>query len=552
VKIKFSYVVYVLTLLLGLSSPLQAQTTTASDPNDALYSDLNIWHDRGYTGYLSPLRPYPLQVIRRALQQVVARGDAESVREAQMYLKIYGNNGSYRTGVSVEGATDKSDYYARTGLTGWMDTWFSNYVTSSARLDVFGLKDTSNSNPFLEPAGQTYPVDVTSDNAYVGSVTIRPTFLGDFAVGTSDFYVHGGVQRADYGPFWTNGVFLGAQAPEDTNYAVSWHNGLFNADFDYQSIPVTDSLGNQVRTAPNKQLYMHSYGIRPTDWFDFRFVETVTTNKSDLYYAVPLSSFFINNLLAGDGDKSKEGVTLEFSLPQQLRLNLAANLDDADFNNLVKGNFNTKLKIGVQTGLSWTPMNALLRQLNLDYTAVTPFTYTHESFAPPGSLGYPNNFNQPNYLVYTGANGVNLGPDLLPNSDRIQLLARFQPLCDWYFTFLGRFIRHGDANAGTPSQGWTTALNQPSNLEGGLYDPGLGTQTSYQFVSSNPFLSQPVLELVLVLQLQARYVLDFGNGFNLTADPSYAFQQTWNKNLVKDQSETLNTFGLSVAATLSY
>src|SRR5271169_1757683 len=80
-----------LAFLLAGSIPLFAQL--AADPNDRLYTDLEIWMDRGLTGILPPIRPYPVQLLKKVLADVAARGTEADRALAGWYLsKIDGGS----------------------------------------------------------------------------------------------------------------------------------------------------------------------------------------------------------------------------------------------------------------------------------------------------------------------------------------------------------------------------------------------------------------------------------------------------------------------------
>ena len=67
----------------------------AADPNDRLYTDLEMWMDRGLTARLPPLRPYPVQLVRRILSEVAARGAEADQKLAGWYLSKIGGGSNF-------------------------------------------------------------------------------------------------------------------------------------------------------------------------------------------------------------------------------------------------------------------------------------------------------------------------------------------------------------------------------------------------------------------------------------------------------------------------
>ena len=57
------------------------------DPLDRIYADLGVWQDRDLVANLPPLRPYPVQVFRRLLQDVLNKGEPEDRARAEAYLR---------------------------------------------------------------------------------------------------------------------------------------------------------------------------------------------------------------------------------------------------------------------------------------------------------------------------------------------------------------------------------------------------------------------------------------------------------------------------------
>ena len=77
-----------------------------ADPNDRLYTDLELWQNRGLISNLPPLRPYPLQLVKKVLSEVVERGNDADKELARMYLGQMGEGNHLHAVISSLGRTD--------------------------------------------------------------------------------------------------------------------------------------------------------------------------------------------------------------------------------------------------------------------------------------------------------------------------------------------------------------------------------------------------------------------------------------------------------------
>jgi hypothetical protein len=123
-------------------------------------------------------------------------------------------------------------------------------------------------------------------------------------------------------------------------------------------------------------------------------------------------------------------------------------LDDMEFADVVKFNFDTKIRVAAQTGITWAPSFPVLSSLSFDYTLVTPYTYAHYDYS---DVNISNELKRINYQNYTH-NGKNLGATIPPNSDRVTLAARFDPRTDLRLNTSFVFIRHANVNESLPAE----------------------------------------------------------------------------------------------------
>ncbi len=190
------------------------------------------------------------------------------------------------------------------------------------------------------------------------------------------------------------------------------------------------------------------------------------------------------------------GFSLKVKLPQNVDYKFLLYADDLHFNDMIRFDFDTKYKLAFQTGFSWMPLTEKIRKISLDYLLVTPYMYTHRSQAS----GEPE---EPNYLNYSHQ-GVNLGPDLDPNSDRITFSVLLEPLEKLTLEYRSRFIRHGN---GSMDNGVNVGEG-----DGSIFDDGYNETTSeYTFQDTTRFLTQDVIEKIFQNGIKAEYTRDIKN-----------------------------------------
>ena len=89
-------------------------------------------------------------------------------------------------------------------------------------------------------------------------------------------------------------------------------------------------------------------------------------------------------LVQGDKSNSHIGLYGSLYLHGYLTWNLIFYADDLHFNDIVNFNCNTRWKFVLQSALSWSPVGRIFKDLGLEYTMVTPYTYTHPAHSYDG------------------------------------------------------------------------------------------------------------------------------------------------------------------------
>jgi hypothetical protein len=272
--------------------------------------------------------------------------------------------------------------------------------------------------------------------------------------------------------------------------------------------------------SPDKFLSIGGLEFYPLDWLTIGVFDSVVWGKRfEPLYLLPVVTFYTQGLV-GFPDNSFIGVSGGAQLPGAVKVNFLLYVDDASFNDLIRLDFNTKLKAAFQVGASWTPNLPFLPRLRVTNLLVTPYTYTHPSYSPSDTA---------NYLNYTN-NGQNIGPSLQPNSDRIEIEALVRPASWVDFNLFGRLLLHGNASAGIPGL---------SPGDGTINDPGItgsGDDTSlppfplpagYGYLR---FLTQSVIEKITQAGFEATASFDTSVG-EIGVSLSYTFEYVFDAGM---------------------
>lgn len=501
-----------------LATTAAAQVIT--DPSDPLYDDLEVWETRGLTGPLPALQPYPLPLVRALLQRVERHPQATGAEQRRALWLLGRINDAWPHGAvdtEVRTSTRTPGPYVLTALApDWqfdVTDWLS--LASHVRVSAVRLQD-----GLLLPENRGNPEDFISDNVNVDvgdtRLDVRHISYGDFAVGTADddgaLFLRAGLLRHRIGPLWRNGIIVGPQAPVAGSFSAMMSREFFSAHI------ALFELQGEGRAA-GKRLHTHALRLHPAPFLDVGVFESVVTGRFEPLYLLPASAYFHAQGLGGFADNSLVGLDGRVSPLPGLDLKGVFYADDFEFNDTIRGVLDTKYKFAAQLGAQWTPTSTFsdvaflepLRLVVVDYTAVMPYMYTHLDPGLQSTAGAYNN------------GGVNIGPALLPNSDRLEGRALVRVTDDPSISLVdlelrGAVIRHGNASAGIID-----------GADGGLLDPGyLGDVPTFQPPFNDPtgqphtrFLTQAVIETTWQAGASVRWTLDGGRVVVIDDDVRY-------------------------------
>lgn len=531
--------------VLGLSLTLMLGGTAfgqiVADPNDRLYTDLELWQNRGLIGNLPPLRPYPLQLVKKVLGDVVERGNEADQELARMYLGQMGDGNHLHAVISSLGRTDTNRGYAQVGVEGSMQ---GSLVPSISYSTVTGIVAVQGSgNEVLPEFGRTN-LDFVNDGSVhpIGSTGLTPrmSMTAGAALGNESDYFQAGVLRGSFGPFWGDNAILSSSSPQSGQFALTLQQGSYTVTMALMEISGTNNDGGG-GPLPDKFLALNGLELYPTDWLTLGIYEAVVWGpRFEPLYLLPVISFYAQGM-AGYQDNSFIGISGGVKLPGAVKADFILYFDDASFNDLLRLHFNTMLVLSFQTGVSWTPNLPFLTRLSANVLLVTPYTYSHTDDV--GNL--PGN---PNYLNYTNQ-GQNIGPSIQPDSARFEVSALLRPVTYLDLNVFGRLTLHGNGSEGIP--------NMPATADGNIFDPGYDNNGRATFAPGyalpagfvyTRFLTQSVLEKSLQAGIDAKLNLDTPVG-HVQVDLGYTFQYVLNVNLTT--SNALNNY-LSLGVVYIY
>lgn len=460
-------------LVFSLAVPTAVSAQISADPFYEIYDWFDIWEGRGYLDQMPVFRPYTENVIIAALREVAASGDAESRTVAEDWLERLGQPFEADLKVTAEARTQDADlFHAKGAVALALHGRLGDNVTVAGSIAgvILDVEDGE-----LLPYGERTEWDTTDDWSTIPfpggrDVAALNQVNTSFAWGTESLYLHAGIMRRSFGPFHDDGIVWSPYARQAPGVVTSWHHRNFRFTASLFSLtatqlyaersPFNDDQANVDVIAdipgaeffldpdehPGKWVFLQDFRWQPLSWLTLAFYESVTWGpRFELGYLMPVKWTFNTQGNVGYADSSKMGLSVVVRPRRDLQLPFVLYVDDASFNDIVRFNFDTKLKLGLHTGAIWTPENPLVRQVKLSYLALFPYMYTHD-----GDSGVYE--PEPNYTNYTHQ-GTSIGPGLEPNSDRIELQTTFRPLPRLSTVLTGRMIRHANASEGIADLG---------------------------------------------------------------------------------------------------
>ncbi len=525
-----------------------------TDLRDEVYEYLSMWEDRGYiTRPLPYLRPYPLQVIQAALEEVAERAPARHAERAEEFLRqMLGEPQIHLRGEHLSEFSNDGDYFGATGAAVQSAGYLLDNLSIAGRIGLYIIDENEVSDD-VYPTTKRGHYDYMRDDSRLGALgrefLITPSVQGMSAIGNESTYFQLGLTRSTYGPFYDSGTILSQNAPHAGHFSFTHRSERFTYQHLMLAITATKddgfardrtfdgSSGEGVR--PNKFLVLHGLTFHLFDWLDISLHESITYGQRfEPMYLIPTSILMYNQIITGEKDSAFIGFTVNARLPHDLAASTTFYLGDLGFRDLARGDLDTRYKFAWQTGGRWTPMRGMLERVSADYTMVLPYTYTHRR-KPQGDdavydVGYDDQtVPAVNYQNYTHS-GQSL-VDMDPNSDRLRVQTRLRPNRFVTLNLHSAFLRHANA---TPDDAYEDeGGHDVGTSDGSVFDAGYRSEAGNLYDTWR-FLSQEVIERIIQVGFDAEitfpvsvewFTATRGHPGALTFDFGYTFEYGWNR-----------------------
>jgi len=275
-------------------------------------------------------------------------------------------------------------------------------------------------------------------------------------------------------------------------------------DLSYKKIKYTftygsingDSVGTPLKS---KNIAFHRLKVQFSDIFKAGYFESVimSNNPFSFIFFNPISFITSADLNTGAKETTDNntliGVDFEINPVKNLALQGSLLIDDINFSTIFKNDITSfDNKIGYQIGTMWaSAFNIPDINLNLEYTRLNPFIYSHRS-------------NKDSYTNW----GLSLGHDLPPNSDEIALKLKYQITSRLNINLLYQFQRSAEGIYYDSSK--NVIINYGGNINIGVGDNQinskflLGDRINRNIFTINVFF-EPIKQYFLEIQYQYKF-----------------------------------------------
>ena len=496
----------------------------SSDPGAVIYEDIVIWENLGIVKNLSPLRPYPLAVIEDILKTVIDCPYPIQAQKAQEYFdRIFSKPVS--AGLSYETRlkfADGNEALVQNNLNVlcFGDFYMAGRTSVSLDLKVHATDGFRAAvlPQFARPL-EDAPWDPVDMGKFTGLLDMNMSAASVF----DGLYVQLGISRNSWGPFFDSGVTLSKDSFHNGNITF-FYNGhdKWNYQHSYFMLGATDNTGNRI--SPEKFMALHSIEYSPWSWLTFSYYENIIYgNRFDPIYVLPVP-FMVAQSIGSYSDNLQMGVAFEVRPFPGFLWASDVLVDDISANELLRLDFDTKIKIAAVSGVQYAFNTSVVKMLGLDYTLIAPYMYTHEDSTVI------------NYQNYTN-NGICMGSDLPPNSDRIALRLSLEPVKNLSVMVKGSFARHANINESIPDDDAISYLRNygirnSSVTDGGIHNYANAGAGYLGYAQENfMFMDQDTKMLIVQTALDASYTFYTSSAGNISLNTGWTFEFIKNKGV---------------------
>lgn len=438
----------ILILTFLIFSACLAFSQVSADINDSFYKEAQNWELRGLTTPLPLLRPYPLSVVERVLNDVIQNGSEKDSELAQseyerIFAKPYGffaeGSGNFKISSADEDENkDSKGLSGEVGVGG--DIRLHPLASFSYKVGIYG--ETKSFSEY-SPLYKNILTDTIFDHVEAGPFDAYTDWNMNFSVGKENLYGTAGLNRVGFGPFYGEGLALNDTGYHSANFVFSASSKNFSYAQVFEVIGATRNIiENGLDLNDGKYLAFHALRWNKFKKFNVTYYENIIFGPStNISYFIPAPYYAMQNI-GGANDNLQMG--LLFEVKPFSGFNWATDFfaDDMELDDLLKLNFDTKLRFGFQTGVIYSPENSVLDKISFNYTAVMPYVYAHWEYDNDDSGSFTG--KTWNYQNYTNA-GIHIGSTLDPNSDKISFSVRIKPVKKLTLDLAASFTRHSNS-----------------------------------------------------------------------------------------------------------
>ncbi len=505
----------------------------STDPSHKFYEYAQNWYLEGTVKTLPPLRPYSKNQINSILTQVIENG---SVKNQELAKEFYEElNGKKWYLVLEADAKEKID-----SVNGASSLFVPVFPSASGDLGFFnnfatlgydiGISAYNQSEANYRPAYTNSLQDSILDPSTVGPYNLYLDMNDIVSIGTENIFVQAGINRTGYGSFLNDGIAL-----NDTSYhAANLSFSIIREKFSYAqlySVIGSSTNYNGEPSKPNKYLTLHQISYKILPELELSYYESIIYGERfDPSYFIPAPYMVIQGI-GGCNDNLQMGIRADYNPFKGFLWATDIFVDDLAVNELVKFNFDTKIRVAAKTGIIYAFDSPVLNRISLDYTLVTPYTYAHSDYS---QTSYWSSDSIYNYQNYTN-NGISIGSVLPPNSDCINFKFSLNPFKNFYLDFAGLFARHANSAesfSNSTAIGYLTSESGKYATDGSIFMHQTLENTFLEELNEHlNFLTQEHKMYVLQLGLNAKYSLQKYKWGSLSFKAAYNFEYIHNKGV---------------------
>lgn len=524
----------------------------ASDPTDKFYTQVERWEALGIVETQPSLRPYPLPIINKILEQVINSSYENEAKAAkEIWTKVNGRPWGLildTNGLVKKGSKTETRILANYGVDG--DFSLLNFLSAGYELEF--LTDVFPETNIL-PYNRYFGFSMADG---YGTVKNYLEINGNLAANYNNWYFQAGINHNSFGPFYNESIVFSSNAKHTANFSISYNPGKWNYSQSFYGLSATksgfrDGMQDKLTFYPNKFLFLHSLDWNITKWISVTAYETaIYGNRFDPAYLIPVPFMVTQGVTGYDEDNLLMGIAFNLKPIKGLTWSGDLYLDDIGFTG-IKDYHDIKLHCAAQTGIKYVPEKLdFLKIIKLNYTMVTPYMYSHWQDSLNQLTGEFQNgtLSTINYQDYKNA-GQKIGAFLEPNSDRVSLTAAFEPVNGLVIDLGASFARHANVTEGlsrAEKLSYLAAAEGDFTTDGSInqnvfhidYENSTGDKKEYKYSESAwnkmMFLTQPTKEYCFQADIDIHYSFKESKIGRFTLGLGYTFEYIQNYGVGTD------------------